>query len=88
MNLHIFNIDGLLERKEYYGHLTFAYGTFDLDTFSDECIEIVKWCKENCLEKYDIFDTFASYIGQGVMDVTVIGFVDKADAMAFKLRWT
>ena len=91
MNTHLFNMDAMLVlgHEERYGHLKFAYGTFDLCL--DEENEIVKvlveWCNENCIGDHTIFDTHASYTGQGVQDVTVIAFEEESDAVGFKLRW-
>lgn len=89
MRLHIFNMNILLEHEDRYGHLKFAFGTFDLDTLieAEFVREMMFWCRDNCSGQCEIFDTYASYTTKGVKDVTVIAFKEEADAMAFKLRW-
>ncbi len=87
MKLHNFNIDCMIAGTRYYRKFIYAFGTFDFDTSDDQFMEIVDWCNENCMDEFTIVDTASSYIGEGVKDVTVFGFVEEADAVSFKLAW-
>ena len=85
-------MEGLFEDKQRFRHLMFAYGTFDFDDGYVQkeysLYDIEEWLLENHIGEYSILYTFASYMEEGIKDVTVFAFEEEADAMAFKLRWS
>ena len=48
--------------------------------------DILKWCKENCIEKYNCSST-STELSPKVTMLCVFRFESDIDVMAFKLRW-
>jgi len=87
MKLHQLNTGLLYYRNPRYIHLEYAHGSFDFDTGSNLCQEIINWCKENCSGDFNLWDSSASYAAMGVQDVTVFAFANKEDSILFKIQW-